>query len=301
MDQANLSLIWWNTSLSPPINRKSGTKNKFKHTRIDRILYCTDVVQQFMDADYDFICLGEVNSEDIKYITEKTNIVESDYTFINGFEKVGSLVFDTCILFKKSNKLNADASQVRNLTYSVSGRNIKVAQRFEFFVSNVGETIVLYLSHWPSNQSADDRVYQGIAQDLRGAVNNDLLYRTSHIVLLGDYNVEPHHTSMVEGLQASREKDLVIYRKSLLYNPCWKFLTRSQNHTIDGGKPSTYYLRKTGLFNSWHMIDQVLISYNFLTNAWNFKDSFVEIIDTNTALNDPISDHLAISIFIERA
>lgn len=49
------------------------------------------------------------------------------------------------------------------------------------------------------------------------------------------------------------------------------------------------------------MIDQVLISHNFLTNAWNFKDSFVEIIDTDTALNDPISDHLAISIFIERA
>lgn len=301
MEKVSLSLVWWNTSLSPPVNRKSGTKNKFKHTRVDRISYCTDVVQQFMDADYDFICLGEVNSEDIKYITEKLNIVQSNYTYINGFEKLGGLIFDTCILFKKSNKLNADANQVRNLTYSVSGRNIKVAQRFEFFVSDIGETIVLYLSHWPSNRSADDKVYQSIAQDLRGAVNNDLSYKANHIVLLGDYNVEPHHTSIVEGLQTSREKELVIYRKSLLYNPCWKFLTTSQHHTIDEKKSSTYYLCKAGLFNSWHMIDQILISHNFLTKPWNFRDSFVEIIDTNTALNDPISDHLAISIFIERA
>lgn len=49
------------------------------------------------------------------------------------------------------------------------------------------------------------------------------------------------------------------------------------------------------------MIDQILISKNFLNKAWSFQDSFVEIIDTNATLNDPISDHLAISIFIERA
>lgn len=223
MEKLNLSLVWWNTSLSPPINRKSEIKNKFKHTRVDRISCCSDVIQQFMEADYDFICLGEVNSEDIKYITEKLDIVQSDYTYVNGFEKVGSLIFDTCILFKKSNELNAGANQVRNLTYSVSDRNIKVAQRFEFHVSDINETVVLYLSHWPSKQSADDKVYQSIAQDLRGSVNNDLSHNARHVVLLGDYNVEPHHNSMVEGLQTSREKELVLYRKSLLYNPCWKF------------------------------------------------------------------------------
>lgn len=300
MEKINLSLIWWNTSLSPPINRKSGAKNKFKYTKCERISYCSDVIQQFMDADYDFICLGEVSSEDIKYIIEKLEIAQSNYTYINGFESVVGLIFDTCILFKKNYEFNAGLAQIRNLIYNSAGRHVKTGQRFEFYLPGLKETLVLYLSHWPNRQSADDSLYNSISQDLRGAVNSDLV-QSHNVILLGDYNVEPHHTSIVSGLQTSREKNLVKYRKTLLYNPCWKFTTASQHFSGDKNHSGTYYLRKTGLFNSWHMIDQILISKNFLTKPWSFQDSFVEIIDTNATLNDPISDHLAISIFIERA
>lgn len=298
MEKVSLSLVWWNTSLSPPAsNAKS---DKFKIPKSDRLVHCGDMIRQLMELSYDFICLGEVATSDIESIMEQINIVDSSYTYIDGYQQFGNMIFDTCILFKKNYELNADLSQFRNLIYNSSGRHVKTGQRFEFYLPSIKETLVLYLSHWPSRRSADDALYNSIAQDLRGAVNSDLLLSHS-VILLGDYNVEPHHPSIISGLQASREKDLVKYRKTLLYNPCWKFLTSSQHFSGDKMHSGTYYLRKTGLFNSWHTIDQILISRNFLTKVWNFRDSFVEIIDTNATLNDPISDHLAISIFIERA
>lgn len=297
MSQTKLSLVWWNTSLSPPTTKKTG-ESKFKLSKSDRLLYCGKVIREFMNCNYDFICLGEVNSDDIQSLVQQINITDSDYTYISGYQKIGQIIFDTCILYNKSHELNSDILQVRNLIYGSSGKNTKTGQRFEFHLPNIQETLVLYLSHWPSRQSADDMLYNQIAQDLRGAINSDLLSHS--VILLGDYNVEPHHTSMISGLQTSREKDLVKYRKTLLYNPCWKFLAYSQNDMVNNSQHGTYRLRKAGLFNDWHMIDQILVSSNFLGRKWNFIDSSVEIIDTNAQLNDPISDHFAISIFIER-
>lgn len=298
MSSGNLSVVWWNTSLSPPTSQKSKTE-KFKIPRHDRLFYCGKIIQQFMDLNYDFICLGEVAADDIESFIEQINIVESNYTYISGYEKRGNLIFDTCILFNKNYELNSDLLQVRNLIYNSAGRHVKTGQRFEFYLPNIKETLVLYLSHWPSKQSADDMLYNSIAQDLRGAINQDLLFNRN-IILVGDYNIEPHHVSMVSGLQSTREKDLLRYRKELLYNPCWQFLTVSQYHNCNF-KRGTYFLRKTGFFNSWHVIDQILVSKSFFSKKWNFMDNLVEIIDTNVQLNDPISDHLAISMFIERA
>ncbi|MDH1309878.1 endonuclease/exonuclease/phosphatase family protein [Acinetobacter baumannii] len=292
-----LSIIWWNTSLSPPTTKKSDTK-KFKISKTDRLFYCSEVIQQFMHMNYDFICLCEVAASDIESLAEQINIDESNYTYISGYEKQGNLIFDTCIFFKKNYDLNSDLLQVRNLIYNSAGRKVKTGQRFEFYLPNIKENLVLYLSHWPSRQSADEILYNSLGQDLRGAINKDLELKRN-VILVGDYNVEPHHISMVSGLQSTREKDLAKYRKTLLYNPCWKFLTASQCDECDN-KSGTYYLRKTGLFNSWHIIDQILVSKNFFSKKWNFMDNFVEIIDTNVELNDPISDHLAISMFIER-
>lgn len=298
MEQAYLSLVWWNTSLSPPTSKSK--KEKFKIPKCERIIHCGKIIRQFMDFGYDFICLAEVSSNDIDSIIEQVNIADSNYTYISGYQKLGNMIFDTCILFNKNFELNTDATQVRNLVYSSSDRKVKTGQRFEFYLPCIKNTLVLYLSHWPSRQSADDALYNSIAQDLRGAVNSDLLLSHS-VVLLGDYNVEPHHTSIITGLQASREKDLVRYRRNLLYNPCWKFLSVNQHAPDQRNRSGTYHLRKTGLFNDWHMIDQILISKDFLSKTWNFRDSYVDIIDTNSTLNDPISDHLAISILIERA
>lgn len=298
MYKANLSVIWWNTSLSPPTSKKK--KSKGGISKAEKLQASVLVFEQLLEAGYDFICLGEISSEDIEYLSEKLNLVSSDYTFIDGYQIVGKLHFDTCIIFKKIHNLISDPTPFKNLIYSIGGRQSKVAQRYEFNFSPLGETIVLYLSHWSGQQSTDDKLYGNIAQDLRSAVNSDLIKRTP-VILLGDYNVEPHHQSMVFNLQSSREKELVLYRKDLFYNPCWRFLSSTQNLTSDTNILGSYYLRKTGVFNTWHILDQILVSKHFLSNKWNFQDRLVEIIDMNAMFDSPISDHMAISMLIERA
>lgn len=296
MEKDSLSLVWWNTSLSPPTT--TATTNKFTLSKDERILLCSQIIKTWLDSNYDFICLGEVAASDVDYLVNSLNIIESDYTFVSGTEIVGKLVFDTCILVKKGYEYSLELNRAKNLIFNSADSNVKVGQRFEFYLPNIREILVLYLSHWPSQQRTKDSTYNSIAQDLRAEVNKDLELR-HNVILLGDYNVEPHHPSMITGLQASREKELVKYRRNLFYNPFWKFLAASQYE--EEGCHGTYHLRKAGLFNSWHMIDQILISKKLLNKKWKFKDEFVQIVDINAGLNDPISDHLAVSVFIERA
>ncbi|MDH0030312.1 MULTISPECIES: hypothetical protein [unclassified Acinetobacter] len=282
-------------SFSPPTSKRSKTEKKL--TKEESLKACSKVIQMFMDYGCDFICLGEVSSEDVDVLSSELKLTDSEYTVVNGCNKVGKLIFDTCIFFKKTHQLVANPNSFENLIYSVGGRQTKVAQRYEFRYAPMDDSIVLYLTHWSSKQSTDDSLYESIAQDLRNAVNKDLVKPT---ILLGDFNVEPHHESLVSKLQSSREKELVNFRKELFYNPCWKFLTSTQI-AIENDTPSgTYYLRKAGLLNDWHVIDQILISSHFLGKNWKFKDKLVEIIDTNSLLEDAISDHMAISMLIER-
>ncbi|CDG74722.1 endonuclease/exonuclease/phosphatase family protein [Acinetobacter baumannii] len=288
--------MWWNVGLSPPTSQR--LKNQKKMTKEERLVVCAKKIKQFMNLGFDFICLGEVSSEDVVNLSKELNLTASDYTVVDGYNTVGRLIFDTCIFYKKIHKLVVDIKPYENLVYTTGGRNSKVGQRFEFKFLPTNDVIVLFLSHWSGQQSTDDKLYESIAQDLRNALKTDILQK-KHIILLGDYNVEPHHQSMVSKLQTSREKELVKYRKTLFYNPFWKFLPLTQDKD-ENKLLGTYHLRQTGLFNDWHVIDQILISSLFFDKKWKFDDDCVEIIDTNYLLEDPVSDHMAISMLIER-
>lgn len=296
MDSLYFSIMWWNVSLSPPTSTRSKTQKKL--TKEERLVACAKIIKEFMNIGFDFICLGEVTSEDIDNLSQELNLTASDYTVVDGYNTVGKLIFDTCVFYKKIHQLVVDPKPFENLLYTTGGRNSRVGQRFEFKFQPTNDAIVLFVSHWSGQQSTDDKLYESIAQDLRNAVNQDIL-KKKHIVLLGDYNVEPHHQSMVTKLQSSREKELVKFRKTLFYNPFWKFLPSTQDGETNN-LLGTYYLRKTGLFNDWHVIDQILISSHFFDKRWKFDDDCVEIIDTNYMLDDPVSDHMAISMLIER-
>lgn len=296
MDSLYFSIMWWNVGLSPPTKKKSQKANKL--TKEERLVGCSKIIKEYMNIGFDFICLGEVSSEDVVNLSQELNLKSSDYTVVNGFDTVGKLIFDTCIFFKKTHQLIVGVKPFENLIYSSGGRQTKVGQRFEFRFSPSNDVIVLYLSHWSSQRSTDDKLYESIAQDLRNAVKPDLI-KQNHMILLGDYNVEPHHQSLISKLQSSREKELVKFRTSLFYNPFWKFLSSTQASNANN-LLGTYHLRKTGVFNDWHVIDQILISSHFLDKKWKFVDDFVEIIDTNYLLDDPVSDHMAISMLIER-
>ena len=99
----------------------------------------------------------------------------------------------------------------------------------------------------------------------------------SNVIVVGDFNDEPHSRSMVDHLQASSEIDRVVgptndidhfesasrYRgdDTFLFNPCWKFLA-----VPDTG---SYFIAGTSsgetFVNRYQMLDQVVVSRGLLT------------------------------------
>jgi len=289
-----LSIIWWNTSLSPPMSSKRNLASQVKKECIATVL------KKFMDMKYDFICLGEVSIEDISYISSYLNLKKTEYNYAIGAQKRGRLYFDTAIFYKKNHQLikyNRDDCQFA--TMGLGSRNLKIFERYEFIHSEFGNLLSLYLSHWPSRLQDNSLNTATISARLRFEVEKDL-DNNKEIIMMGDYNVEPFSDEMVHHLQSSRDRDIVLKKSNIFYNPCWKFLPLDANVRVKG----TYNYTK-GNFHTWCVIDQILISSSFLKNQWSFDDSLTSIIDLNTLFKSDEefknpSDHWPLSTLITR-
>jgi len=289
-----LSIIWWNTSLSPPMSSKRNLASQVKKECIATVL------KKFMDMKYDFICLGEVSIEDISYISSYLNLKKTEYNYAIGAQKQGRLYFDTAIFYKKNHQLikyNRDDCQFA--TMGLGSRNLKIFERYEFIHSEFGNLISLYLSHWPSRLQNNSLNTATISARLRFEVEKDL-DNNKEIIMMGDYNVEPFSDEMVHHLQSSRDRDIVLKKPNIFYNPCWKFLPLDANARVKG----TYNYTE-GNFHTWCVIDQILISSSFLKNQWSFDDSLTSIVDLNTLFKQDEefknpSDHWPLSTLITR-
>lgn len=161
-----------------------------------------------MEADYEFICLGEVGPEDITFFEENIFPQELGYFCAKGIEGIGRTFFDTCIYYKKDHYLIRNgSSDVQNFTMSSATRTFKYGQKYRFSVLNK-EKITIYLSHWPSRLNDVSLQVISIAERLRVNIEDELK-ETKNIILVGDYNVEPYDPAVVHQLQSSREKTIV--------------------------------------------------------------------------------------------
>lgn len=239
-----LSIIWWNTSLSPPMSSKRNLASQVKKECIATVL------KKFMDMKYDFICLGEVSIEDVSYISSYLNLKKTEYNYAIGAQKQGRLYFDTAVFYKKNHQLikyNRDDCQFA--TMGLGSRNLKIFERYEFIHSEFGNLISLYLSHWPSRLQDNSLNTATISARLRFEVEKDL-DNNKEIIMMGDYNVEPFSDEMVHHLQSSRDRDIVLKKPNIFYNPCWKFLPLGANARVKG----TYNYTE-GNFHTWCVID----------------------------------------------
>lgn len=282
MENFELSIVWWNTSLSPPVSSKRVIAAEDKKQSI------AAVIQKFMDLNYQFICLGEVSSEDLLYFEQVIEPNKHGYNCAKGTEKDARLYFDTCIYFKKDHTLQRqNGADVKKFTMSSSNHNYKVGQKYKFTLS-INEEITFYLSHWPSHLRDVGLQISSIAERLRIDVEAES-ETIENIVLVGDYNVEPYDERIVHHLQSSREKELVLKRPNIFYNPCWKFLTATQTHH-NWDKIGTYHY-PSGSFYSWPTIDQIMLSKSFLTEKWKFDDKHIQIIDPNKLMSNQTLDY----------
>ncbi|ELW9271201.1 endonuclease/exonuclease/phosphatase family protein [Acinetobacter baumannii] len=294
MENFELSIIWWNTSLSPPVSSKRDKSSDEKRASI------ASVIQKFMENDYEFICLGEVGPEDIIFFEENIFPQKLGYFCAKGIDGVGRTFFDTCIYYKKDHDLIRNGnSDVQNFTMASATRTFKYGQKYRFSLCN-NDKITVYLSHWPSRLNDVSLQTISIAERLRVNIEDEL-QETRNIILVGDYNVEPYDNAVVHQLQCSREKSLVLKKPNVFYNPCWKFLAPSF-HAKPLNTLGTYYYAN-GQFHNWHIIDQIMFSSNFLSDEWDFKDKYINILKLNH-LDDTQkflqSDHYPLSAVILR-
>jgi len=295
----NFSIIWWNTSISPPLNPNSVKPKKNKPSKDDKIYNCIKIIDKLIDADYDFICLGEVAEQDVRCFEKHLLALQSNYTVINGAIKSGRLYFDTCVICKKIYQYEK-TFKFREITYNDGGQNVRVGQRFEFNCLITKAEIVLYISHWPAERNSDSLNYNAIAQDLRNTLQPDL-DADKLVILLGDYNIEPSNISIVKFLQTTREKKLIQKRKDFIYNPFWKYLSASQVQNLyEFDHQCTYFFKAPGKFNNNHIIDHIMFSRNFFKKPWKFDDDNIQIIDLNIIVGLNVSDHMAVSATIPR-
>jgi hypothetical protein len=292
----NLSIIWWNTSLSPPVSSLRGVSSDQKKSSI------ASLIKYFMELEYEFICLGEVSYTDLQYFDKEIVPQQLGYYCAKGVDQVGRLYFDTCIYYRKLHKLiRHDSSDVSNFFMRSGSRSFKYGQKYKFDLSTK-EKMIFYLSHWPSQINNVDLQIASVAERLRTDIENELPL-IEHIVLIGDYNVEPYDKAIVHHLQSSREKQVVLKKPNVLYNPCWKFLTVSQTSDPRYGEGTYYY--SNGNFHHWYAIDQIMFSKVFLTSKWNFKDDSVTIVVPNYLISTQNSfhnesDHYPLSAVIAR-
>lgn len=116
-----------------------------------------------------------------------------------------------------------------------------------------GETIYVYVNHWPSRSGGEERSAPArAAAALVVKQHSDSIIKadpTAKIVIMGDLNDDPVSPSITEVLKAKGKQKEVI--KGGLFNP-WTEMYRNGIGTL-------------AYQDSWNLFDQIIISYPWLS------------------------------------
>lgn len=292
-----ISIIWWNTSLSPAI--KPGLASAEDRDSAFR------VIKNFITRQIDMICLGEMSPADVKALKKYCHL--GQYRVVEGFSKAGRTAFDICVLYRRDTLL---LSGKKELATTSGAMTMKVGQRLKFIFGD-DEAMYIFVSHWPSRvwceKNSATRHEFGVL--LRQEVQKALGAKHSqHVIVLGDFNDDPFAESLEEHLMASRDRNIVTTRPYLLYNPFWRHMTSNNLYSVRGPVPSyagtCYYA--DGNRSNWHTFDQIIFSSSFLGNSdWHLREDKVGIVDipaytSKLAKRTERFDHMPVIAAIEK-
>ncbi|GFO68036.1 hypothetical protein GMLC_16150 [Geomonas limicola] len=293
-----ISIAWWNTSLSPLGEQRATDEQKKIALDVVRYLTC--------DLNVDCLALGEVTLQDLNFFLNTLNL--TNYAAYDGTVKEGRLQFDTGALYRTD---SLHLVNNKTLIPSKNGHSFKLANRLDFIVTDLNIYLHLFISHWPSRLACDknnpDRHFLGMK--LREAVQavNEESGLTAYTVLLGDYNDEPFDSSLAEHLLAVRDRRLVRKRPELLYNPFWRHLGEPQPYVKDCDTQSCggSCFHKGGTETQWRTFDQIIFSSPFLGGyGIHLNEKFSHILRLESFLphvlkTTEIFDHFPVISVIE--
>lgn len=279
-----LTLLWWNTGLTPPTAKKSNGRLPDRPFAADQI--------KLLRKNYKFDVLGlaEVSEEDLEFILR--HIGDTSLAIVDMTNRKHRMKFDTAMIYDRTSLTLANKL---SLTERSGRGKLKLGELVTFETVSTGDFVHVVASHWPSRrtlaQHSSKRAELGMR--LRQSLEKvHLANPNPYIVLMGDYNDDPFSPSLSEHLHATRDRELAIQDSAFLYNPFWRRLGESQSFPTSGNEVSvcgTHYYAG-GEFTRWVTFDQLIFSPAFLgDNAITLEEKLSEIIIT-AELKDRVMD-----------
>ncbi len=278
-----LRFIWWNVNLSPTAKKNSNPNSK----SYDELLQ--DIILLFETQNAAFLALCEVDEKDVNQL--ENNLPYPLKIKNLAFSASKRTRFDTAIIYDTtllSVQHNID------LVNEYRGQTIKAGQELKVTELRNNDVFIVYLCHWPSRLMGGSEQKRAKAADIIYRQATDEMKKDHLVIIMGDFNDNPHDTNIEHNLNASRCHDSA--RKSpneVLYNPFWRNLISKNHYNHLTRKedlfPSGSY-RYTQTFSShWHVYDQILVSGGFLGGKnWHLQESACGVIDS-----EPFSSKIA--------
>ncbi|WP_447576488.1 endonuclease/exonuclease/phosphatase family protein, partial [Acinetobacter baumannii] len=193
----SLFVGFWNINLSPPIG------NRWNKSKVDKKIKVSRVIQGLLKLDFDFLCLCEVSPEDMEFIDNSIQLIGMGYDYNIYRKNYGGLYFDTCVIFKNTfdfvqSKVEVDGEEKNKL---------KVFQKYEFLSGHLEERIIFYVTHWLSQLNDNKEKRRTVASFIKKDTNDEKkFFNKTKFVVLGDFNVEPYDSAILEGLRSTRDQ-----------------------------------------------------------------------------------------------
>ncbi len=293
-----LTLMWWNTSLSPLAKPRASADDK---------KYAIQCIKSLRDTFHiDLMALGEVCTQDIMDIVAEIN--DPHLSYHDATDASGKSKFDTAILF---NRRRLSLEKHGTILDSFGKATLKVGERLSFLSSDTEKCFHLFVSHWPSrlhcHETCSKRTEIGTSLRKELDAIRSSAADKQFIVLMGDYNDDPSSPSLANHLLATRDRDLVRDNDSFLYNPFWRALGESSPYIHGYTKPGicgTHYYSK-GESSRWFTFDQIIYSSAFLQGGPfvlnEDKSMIIRVADLESRIksSSEIFDHLPVLGVVE--
>ncbi|MCM4160588.1 endonuclease/exonuclease/phosphatase family protein [Antarcticibacterium flavum] len=232
-------------------------KYQDKLTKISRVI--ADIGQATTNTTPAIIGVCEIeNLTVLEDLVNRPLLLDSKYGIIH-FDSPDSRGIDVGLLYKKDVFIPGSSSSHRLLLYDRDEPAKRVYTRDQLVVSGYldGEPVHFIVNHWPSRSGGEAR--SSYKREQAAKLNRRIIDSLSRlevnpkIIVMGDFNDDPHNKSIKKVLGTTGDKSKAT--DALLYNPMEQMLKRGQG---------TLAYR-----DGWNLFDQIIISRAFLSGDYS--------------------------------
>ncbi|MDT3487536.1 endonuclease/exonuclease/phosphatase family protein [Stenotrophomonas maltophilia] len=269
----DLALLWWNVGLRPGAGKAAPDA---KRTPV-----LGAIVDVCRDLGYDVIGLCEVSEADVAYL--ESCVMDYGFSLVSFQDVFGKLRFDMCLLYRSSKLSVVTQTRKAIIDSSIRRKKLKIGGSVMFESIPHGELISIVCSHWPARMN--DRHWRS---PIRGTLGRALkqTFRenvevTPYVILMGDYNDEPHDDTLFLELEAGRDCGWALLN-NCLYNPFWRHLGGdfSPISLSQSTRHGSYSYPNSMPQQDWWMFDQIIFSPAFLgLQGWILDEARTGVLD----------------------